>query len=129
MKKLLIIGLMLVFLFVLFFARSIAQGVIGWGTIYATNASTSVPTNFTAGVSATTNIMATLVTVIGKSSARGINSGTVYVGITSGNDTQPYPIAPGVEVVMRAPEGKVFNLKEWWFDVDTANDGLTIIFQ
>ena len=100
-----------------------------WGIIYVTNSSTSVPTNFTAGVSATTNIYASRITILGKPSARGANTSVAYIGTTSGNDTQPYPIPTTGEVLITAPEGSVFNLRDWWVDVGTANDGLTIIYQ
>jgi hypothetical protein len=100
-----------------------------WGVIYVTNASTTVPTNFVAGVSATTNIYASRITILGKPSPRGANTSTAYIGTTAGDSTQPYPVTSGGEVLIVAPEGSVFNLRDWYVDVGTANDGLTIIYQ
>lgn len=127
MKKLLIaFGVAALLSFILF---SRAQTPAAFGIIYLTNTSTTVPTNFTAGVSATTNINARVVTVRGQVSPRVNNAGTVYIGTSSANDSQPYPVLAGGEVLIRVPEGKTINLKDWWVDVGTANDGLCIIFQ
>lgn len=116
-------------LFGLFLLRSAAQTRSAFHVIYVTNTSTTVPTNFTAGVNATTNINASVVTVRGQVSPRVNNAGTVYIGTTSGNDTQPYPVTAGGEVVIRIPEGRTINLRDWWVDVGTANDGICIIYQ
>lgn len=119
----------LAILFCLFLMRSAAQTRSAFNIIYVTNASTTVPTNFTAGVNATTNIFATVVTVRGQVSPRVNNAGTVYIGTASGNDTQPYPVTAGGEVIIRIPEGRTINLRDWWVDVGTASDGICIIYQ
>ena len=100
-----------------------------WNILYVTNSSTSVPTNFTAGVSATTNIFASVITVIGKASPRSANTSTCYVGTTATDDMQPYPIVSGGQITITAPAGKTFNLKDLWVDVGSANDGITIIYK
>lgn len=125
MKKLLILpGLALLF-FVLF---AKAQQPVTGTTIYVTNNSITVPTNFTAGVSASTNIFARRITVIGKASPRAINASTCYVGFTSGNDTQAQPVTAGGEVVISIPDNEKINLANLWVDVGTAGDGITIIY-
>lgn len=91
------------------------------------NASTSAPAQFS-----TTNLFVRTVTVRGcgqGGTARGTNTTTVWIGTTSGNDTQTYPIDPGREAVITAPLGHWLNLADWYFDVTTANDGVTLIFQ
>lgn len=117
-----------VLLVALFILPSSAQNRITGTTIYVTNNSTTVPTNLTAGVSATTNIFARRVTIIGKASPRSANTSTAYIGFTSGNDTQPYPVLSGGEVVLRIPDNETINLANIWVDVGTAGDGVTIIY-
>lgn len=129
MKKLIFFSGLAALLLLVLFARGASQTRTAWNILYVTNGSTSVPTNFTAGVSATTNIFATVVTVRGKVSPRTDNTGTVYIGTTSGNDTQPYPVLSGGEVLLRAQPGTTFNLADWWVDVTTINDGICIIYQ
>ncbi len=106
-----------------------AQSPMAWNTIYVTNASTSVPTNLTAGVSATTNIYAEAITILGKPSPRGANTSTCYIGTSSGNDTQPYQLVSGGEIVIKAPPNTKFNLRDLWVDVGTGNDGVTVIYR
>jgi hypothetical protein len=125
MKKLLV--LIALATLVLFKAQS--QTRSAWRTLYMTNSSTTVPTNFVAGVGGVTNIYATRVTIIGKASPRANNVGTVYIGTSTGDDSQPYPVTAGGEVVLRAPDTAPFNLRDWYVDVLNAGDGVTIIFQ
>ncbi len=109
MKKLLIVCGIAALLLTVLFSR--AQTRTAWNIIYVTNGSTTVPTNFTAGVNATTNIRATIVTILGKPSP-------------------PYPVPIGGEVIMRtARPNEYYNLAEWWVDVGTVNDGITILYQ
>lgn len=125
MKKLLVI--IALALLVLVKAQSQTRSV--WRTLYVTNTSLTVPTNFVAGMGGQTNIYATRVTILGKASPRTTNTGTVYVGPSSGNDTQPYPVTAGGEVVLRAQDTAPFNLRDWYVDVLNSGDGVTIIFQ
>lgn len=126
MKKLLVFGALAMTL-VLF--KSNAQTRSAWRTLYVTNSSTTVPTNFVAGVGGQTNIYATRVTILGKASPRVNNAGTVYIGTSTADGSQPYPVTAGGEVVLRAPDTAPFNLRDWYVDVLNANDGVTIIFQ
>ena len=125
MKKILVI--LALATLVLFKSHSQTRSV--WRTLYVTNASTTVPTNFVAGVGGQTNIYASRVTIIGKASPRANNVGTVYVGPSKDNDSQPYPITAGAEVILVSPDGATFNLRDWYVDVVNAGDGVTIIFQ
>lgn len=126
MKKIIVIGV-LALLLVLFKAQS--QTRSAWRVLHMTNTSTTVPTNLVAGVGGQTNIYATRVTVIGKASPRSTNTSVVYIGPSAADGTQPYPVNAGGEIVLRAPDTAPFNLRDWYVDVLTANDGVTIIFQ
>jgi hypothetical protein len=127
MKKLLV--LIALATLVLFKAQS--QTRSAWRTLYMTNTSTTIPSNFVSGlvIGGATNIYASRVTIIGKASPRANNAGTVYIGTSSGDDSQPYPVTAGGEVVLRAPDTAPFNLRDWYVDVLNAGDGVTIIFQ
>lgn len=127
MKKIIVIGV-LALLLVLFKAQSQTRSV--WRTLYVTNGSTTLPVNFVAGLGGQTNIYATRVTILGKKAPRQDNTSTVFIGPSSGENTQPYPVTAGGEVVLRAPDTAPFNLRDWYVDVlNTSGDGVTIIFQ
>lgn len=125
MKK--IIAIVLLALLVLVKAQS--QTRSAWRTLYVTNTILNVPTNFVAGLGGQTNVYATRVTVLGKRWARTTNTSVVYIGPSIAQGTQPYPVNPGGEVVLRAPDTAPFNLRDWYVDCITTNDGVTIIFQ
>jgi hypothetical protein len=65
---------------------------------------------------------------IGNKAARTANTGTVYLGLASTNDTQPIPITTGAERTVEAVSGAKFNLADIWLDVVTAADGVLIWF-
>jgi hypothetical protein len=67
-------------------------------------------------------------TVLGKKAERTDNTGIVYIGVISTNDTQPYAIAPGGSVTIQAPPGCFLDFKDWYLDVVTANDGVVVIY-
>jgi hypothetical protein len=67
-------------------------------------------------------------TVLGKKAARTANTGDVYLGLSSTNDTQPYKIATDTEIVIEAPPGKYMRLADWYVDVATAADGVVVLF-
>ena len=67
-------------------------------------------------------------TIIGKKAARTNNTGTVYIGIGSTNDTQPLPIYPGQTIAISMPSGGVGDLNDWYIDVETAGDGVIVIY-
>ena len=125
MKKILVI----LALATLVLFKSHSQTRSAWRTLYVTNASTTVPTNFVAGLGGATNIYASRITILGKISPRATNTSIVYIGPVSTNDFQPYPVQPGGEVTIAAPDTAPFNLRDWYVDVTTTNDGITIIFQ
>lgn len=128
MKKIIVIGV-LALLLVLFKAQS--QTRSAWRVLHMTNTSTTVPSNLVSGLvlGGATNLYATRVTVIGKASPRSTNTSVVYIGPSTNDSAQPYPVNPGGEVVLRAPDTAPFNLRDWYVDVLTSGDGVTIIFQ
>lgn len=70
-------------------------------------------------------------TLIGKKAARTVNTGTVYIGKKSNNDTQPYAIASDAEAFLPAGRegvGPLVNLADWYLDVTTNNDGLYVSY-
>lgn len=118
MKRALFIALFLIT------AGAIAQTVVGTGQIIPISSATGTPTRWT---NATTLVRK--VTILGKKSSRTANTGDVYIGPTSGNDTQAFKVAADGEAVMEAPPGTFINLSDWYVDVTTANDGVVIIYQ
>ncbi len=65
---------------------------------------------------------------IGHKAVRTANTGTVYLGLSATNDTQPVPIATGAERTIEAVTGARHNLADFWLDVVTAADGVVIWF-
>lgn len=108
---------------ILAIAGALAQVIKGTGQFSKTNASTTVPVVFT---NATLQVME--VTILGKSAPRTDNVGDIYVGTTSGNDTQAFKIAPGGEASIKVTSGYI-DLASWYVDVTTANDGVTVIYR
>lgn len=66
--------------------------------------------------------------LIGKKAARTNNTGIVYLGIGSTNDTQAWEIAAGAVLTLEAPMGQRWDLNDWCLDVATNGDGLVIIY-
>lgn len=105
-------------------------------TSVAATAAATVPTQITKTVAATDTPEALAVdgtffqtaTLIGKKAARINNTGTVYLGIGATNDSQPLEILPGEVVEITAPPGTKFDLNDWYLDVETASDGVVIIY-
>lgn len=64
----------------------------------------------------------------GVKAARTANVGIVYLGIGSGNDTQPFAINPSEWLTINAPVGQKFDLNDWYLDVLNAGDGVAIIY-
>lgn len=69
------------------------------------------------------------VTILGKKANRTDNVGDVYIGVTSGNDTQPYVLSAGGEIVITSMDGKTFDLNNWSLDVLNTGDGVIILYQ
>jgi hypothetical protein len=61
-------------------------------------------------------------------SGRTANTGTVYLGGLSTNDSQPIDLAAGAEYVLRAAEGTKLDLNDFYLDVATDGDGATVIY-
>jgi hypothetical protein len=102
---------------------AVAQQRVGSGQMTIISAASGTPTAWT---NAPTFVHK--VTILGKKSARAANTGTVYIGPTSGNDTQPFEITTGAEVVLEAADGTLLNLADWYVDVVTNDDGVILIF-
>lgn len=64
----------------------------------------------------------------GMKAARTPNVTGVYLGIGSGNDTQPFLINPSEWLSITVPPGQKFDLNDWYLDVLSAGDGVAIIY-
>ena len=69
------------------------------------------------------------VTFVGNKATRVPNTGTVYIGKSSVNDDQPIAILSGQSVSLLIPEGTVVNLGALYLDVDSASDGVMVIYE
>lgn len=65
---------------------------------------------------------------LGNKAARTANTGTVYLGLESTNDTQALPITTGATVVLEAAPGARLDLSDLWIDVATNADGVVILW-
>jgi hypothetical protein len=104
-------------------SAAIAQAIKGTGQFSTVNSTAATPAQFT-----NATVLCMEVTILGKSAPRVDNTGDIYVGPTSSNDTQAFKIAPGGEVVIKVTSGFI-NLAGWYVDVTTANDGVTVIYR
>jgi hypothetical protein len=120
MKRILVAILAIVVLSVV--GVAVAQ-LAGFGQFTTVNASTAAPIQITNGVTFCNGF-----NVYGRKGPRTANTGIVYIGMTSGDDTQTISVAADAEVVITAPPNKFIDLSKWYFDVATANDGVTIVF-
>lgn len=57
------------------------------------------------------------------------NTGTIWFGWTSANDTQLEPVLSGESRSLTAPLGALFDLSQLYIDVATAADGVLITYQ
>jgi hypothetical protein len=62
----------------------------------------------------------------GLKAARTANTGIVYLGLSSTNDSQPLSIATSAVLTLEAPTGARHNLADLWLDVATNADGVVI---
>ena len=67
-------------------------------------------------------------TVTGKKTARTDNAGNVFLGIGATLGTQTCLIEPGETIVLEASPGEKGDLGDWYLDVDTAGDGVAVIY-
>lgn len=86
------------------------------------NSSTTVPVRLSSN-----HVAFASMTVIGNKAERTANTGTVYIGPTSTNDTQALAITSGATITLVAPVGETIDLYNWWLDPATANDGVVLI--
>lgn len=121
MKKTLLIALLVLCLFAV---AVIAQTIAGTGQLIVTNSDAAVPVAWT---NAPTKV--TRVTIIGKKAARTANTGTVYIGTSSANDSQVYEILTGTVHTLNARPGAFIDLSTWYLDVATVGDGIIILYQ
>lgn len=103
-------------------AIAVIAGQVGSTQIIQTAADSSVPVRLS-----TNRVRMASMTIIGNKAARTANTGTIYIGPTSTNDTQSIPITTGQILTMVAPPGQWIDLYDYWLDVTTAGDGVVII--
>ena len=96
---------------------------IGAGQIIVTSANAATPAQWT---NASTFVRK--VTILAKKTARTANTGDIYIGPTSGNDTQAFRLSSDGQAVIEATPGTLINLADWYLDVTTANDGIVLIY-
>lgn len=65
---------------------------------------------------------------IGNKAARTANTGKVWIGVTAGDGTQPIGLDAGAQRTIEAPEGQKYDLNDFYVDVETANDGVLVIY-
>lgn len=80
----------------------------------------------TAGVS--TKLLVPSVSFTGRKARGTNNTGIVYWGQSSTNDTQLKMLTPGETVSLFAPEGGSINLGQFYLDVVTAADGVIVAY-
>ena len=101
----------------------VAQQTVKYGSFIKTITGT------TASALVTTNLYVKSVTLRGQKSARTDNSDKVYVGWTSTDDTQAFPIAVGGEIVIEAGGDRMLNLKDIYLDVLQSGDGVVVFYK
>lgn len=113
-------------LVLLLFAFAIAaqQNPTKFAHFVKTVASTSTPESITS-----TNVFCDAVTLLGIKAARTANVGVVYVGWTSNDDTQFFPISISGEVLIEAGQGRHINLKDIYIDVLNNGDGVGVYYK
>jgi len=104
---------------------ALADGLLRVNELTKTNASATVPVRLSAVRGANFFKSATF---YGKLHPRTNNTGTVYLGTNSTNDTQAISIAAGEYVVITAPENSYFDLYDFYLDVATTNDGVVVVY-
>jgi hypothetical protein len=63
---------------------------------------------------------------VGLKAVRTANTGIVYLGLSSTNDTQPVSIAASATLTLEAAVGARLDLGDLWIDVATNADGVVI---
>ena len=65
---------------------------------------------------------------IGLKAARTPNTGRVYLGVSSANDSQPITLDASETKSISAAPGVIYSLHEWYLDVATNGDGVVVIY-
>lgn len=68
------------------------------------------------------------ITFCGYKAPRTANTGTVYIQVQSANGTNAIPLPSGATVTWSAPTGMRATLSQFYIDVATADDGVTVIW-
>ncbi len=123
MKRALLFVLLIALYFCLVHESNSAGTKLGGGVKTTTNTSTSVPVALSS-----TNLWVTEVTILAKRNARTDNTGDIYLGEIDTNDEQPFKMTPGAEASFQIPSAEAINLKNWYLDVTTVNDGVVILY-
>jgi len=105
---------------------AVADGLLTLQELTKTNADTSVPVRL---VTVRGQSPFKSATFYGKKSARVNNTSSVWLGVNSTNQTQLIEVPAGGAVVMSAPVNSFMDLYDLYLDVETANDGVTVVFE
>lgn len=89
-----------------------------------TQATKTVAASGTPEVMAASSTLCDSVLLEGKNARGTNNTGNVWIGATSANDTQLLMIAPGERLTLAAPAGKKLDLNLIYIDVATNADGV-----
>lgn len=74
----------------------------------------------------TTNLVHSVLIRAGRT-ARVANTGSVWIGVTSTNDTQLIELVPGATITFTAPPGKYIDLATIYVDAVTLTDGVVYV--
>lgn len=99
-------------------------GVIAWRERTVTVSDTGVPGR----IGSARGSYFQRATFYGKLHARTNNTGSVYIGVNSTNNTQTIEVVSGGMVTIEAPAGSFYDLYDLYLDVATANDGVVVIY-
>ena len=97
-------------------------GPVLFGQFIKTVASTATPEALSA-----TNLFARRITLIAKSTRSTDNTSVCYVGFTSVNDEQSFPIAAGGQIVIDVSPNTI-NLSSIYIDVGSNGDGVIVTY-
>ena len=103
---------------------ALADGLSAFRETTKTNSDAATPVR----VAATRGNYFRSATFYGKLHARTNNTGSVYLGVNSANNTQAIEVPAGGAVVISAPANTYLDLYDIYLDVVTANDGVVVIW-
>ena len=102
----------------------LAQTPMAVGQFVVINAASTTPAVLT-----NATIKAISITLIGRKANRTDNTGTVWVGFQSADDSQPIKVAAGATVGISIPAGRSIVLSSLYLDVETNNDGVLVLYE